>query len=172
VLLKVQELCDVPRCDDNLFLYIAIGCVASLMFIIALTSIYCFKRRLRGGKTSSSSPSGGVMGSLSSPSKFMSGNKQMMAGANPLEMNALLQNGTMNGNNTMLSSSSGSAGSEADGNKQLMKPIEIPLNNVRFLQELGEGAFGEWNQGAKTWFLNGVQLYIHFLSTIPHKPHM
>ncbi|CAG0921869.1 unnamed protein product [Notodromas monacha] len=115
---QVQELCDIPRCDDHIFIYIGLSAVGLVAFVVLLVSLMCYRRHK--SRSAKSQPT--------SPTKLSA--KQL--GASPLEMNALLSNGSNYANGTAYSNGTAEKRPQA---------AEISLSNVRFLQELGEGAF-------------------------------
>ncbi|XP_069694421.1 tyrosine-protein kinase transmembrane receptor Ror-like isoform X3 [Periplaneta americana] len=140
-----REECDVPKCVDSFWLYITVSSAVLAFLLIFLISYWgCYKRRRTAGANSINRQLNGPgnkvsafkASRVSSPSKGSNKNSPFPGGNNQLmEMNSLLPG----------SGSTGSKGERAGSSA--VRAREYQLSHVRFLQELGEGAFGKVYKG-------------------------
>ncbi|XP_076069681.1 tyrosine-protein kinase transmembrane receptor Ror-like [Oratosquilla oratoria] len=96
---NVPEMCSVPMCTDNTWVYITVSAIVGGTVVLSLLIAICMRRRAKD-----------------SP-------KQPSPKPKTVELNALLPK------------------------QQQLRAREFPLSNVRFMQELGEGAFGKVYKG-------------------------
>ncbi|XP_074593104.1 tyrosine-protein kinase transmembrane receptor Ror-like isoform X2 [Brevipalpus obovatus] len=112
-----RAFCDIPKCLDTLWVYLIIPIAGASTLFILVGMIILIKTRIRSKPVAASSYNGrtGVSpGTLGlSPRK---GNTS--GGSNSMEMNPLLP-------------------------RKQAKATEYPMCNIRFISELGEGAFGK-----------------------------
>nr|CAD7570213.1 unnamed protein product [Timema californicum] len=139
-----KEPCDILQCEDNMWLYMtACGSAVALLMIILLLCWCCVRRRKSRGSprnrqlngSSNKQVSAFKTSRTSSPSKS---GKGILLPGNPqhLEMSALIPG------------SGNSVKGERGGGA--LRAREFPLASVRYLQELGEGAFGKVYKGQVT----------------------
>nr|CAD7406427.1 unnamed protein product [Timema cristinae] len=139
-----KEPCDIPQCEDNMWLYMtACGTAVALLMLILLLCWCCMRRRKSRGSprnrqlngSSNKQVSAFKTSRTSSPSKS---GKGILLPGNPqhLEMSALIPG------------SGNSVKGERGGGA--LRAREFPLASVRYLQELGEGAFGKVYKGQVT----------------------
>lgn len=115
----VLEICDIPHCVAAVWLYIVLG-VCGVLFLIFLSIIYCYcMQRKHQSSHNRLSNTSGIKAVKTSPNK------------RGLEMSALIP------------------GSTASSLKSDVRPHvkEYNLSSIRFIQELGEGAFGKVYKG-------------------------
>ncbi|XP_075228843.1 tyrosine-protein kinase transmembrane receptor Ror-like isoform X2 [Lycorma delicatula] len=114
-----RELCNIPQCVEPLWLYLLIG-VCGVMLLAFFVGIYgCCMRRSKRNARNRLATTPGIKTIKTSPNK------------KGLEMSALIP---------------GSANSSLKSEAR-PRVREYRLANVRFLQELGEGAFGKVYKG-------------------------
>ncbi|XP_046986353.1 tyrosine-protein kinase transmembrane receptor Ror-like [Schistocerca americana] len=136
-----KEPCDIPQCVQSLWLYITIASVAFVIIIIAFL-LYCFCLRQSPRSNTNQNfnePQGIKIAALksslnSSPNKSNNKNNCNTSYNQMMEMNLLLP-ATREVEETV------SAG---------LRAREYELKDVKFLQELGEGAFGKVYKGEVT----------------------
>nr|CAD7457492.1 unnamed protein product [Timema tahoe] len=156
-----KETCDIPQCEDNMWLYMtACGTAVALLMLILLLCWCCVRRRKSRGSPRNRQLNGSSnklsrfhsirqcsqvllvqqvsafkTSRTSSPSKS---GKGILLPGNPqhLEMSALIPG------------SGNSVKGERGGGA--LRAREFPLASVRYLQELGEGAFGKVYKGQVT----------------------
>ncbi|XP_054162008.1 inactive tyrosine-protein kinase transmembrane receptor ROR1-like isoform X2 [Oppia nitens] len=122
-----KEYCDIPQCFDQYFIWYYIApTVGALALFLLLLCICCIRRRNRNKP---SSPVVSLNGTktgrtLASPG-FSTNSARRNRGNNTLEMNALLPQTRQTTN----------------------RVTEYSMSSIRFVQELGEGAFGKVYRG-------------------------
>ncbi|XP_054742256.1 tyrosine-protein kinase transmembrane receptor Ror [Anastrepha obliqua] len=138
---KIIELCDIPKCADKMWFYIfvtigtVIGCVVFYMFYV------CLKKRRNGGMTN--------IQNINTPNadKNIYGNSQVNSS---LEMTRLNSN-TNNEQSTMFSQNL--------ERSSLLRVPQYTLQDLEFVEELGEGAFGKVYKGQLTQ-MNGEKIFV------------
>ncbi|KAI5701713.1 hypothetical protein M8J75_012587 [Diaphorina citri] len=120
---NVRTLCDLNQCVDNMWLYLAISAGSCLILLLLFLIYWCCTRRSE--KQLARESRLGSMGVTSKLSPVKGGGKGKEGS---VELSALLP------------------GSQASSLKSCLVR-EFHLSEVRFLQELGEGAFGKVYKG-------------------------
>ncbi|KAL1117143.1 hypothetical protein AAG570_004471, partial [Ranatra chinensis] len=115
-----KELCAVPRCDNPIWMYLGGAGIVILLIILLIFS--CCKAR-KNRQSNGIPPDSTVKGSKNSPCRKGKG-----AG---VEMSALIPE-------------SGASSVKSDSRARVR---EFHPSNIRFVQELGEGAFGKVYKG-------------------------
>jgi len=132
-----REVCGLSKCSlFNLWLYIAVPAV-SLIAIFGLTIGLCCMRRSNKPAKPLIVPTGSTRGFISQqqqPSNTLSHNGHM-------EMNPLMPG-------------------PVQGRPNKTRAREFPLSSIRFLQELGEGAFGKVYKGELGGIVNGCSALV------------
>ncbi|KAL0277017.1 UNVERIFIED_CONTAM: hypothetical protein PYX00_004446 [Menopon gallinae] len=132
-----RELCDIPQCVSHMWFYILAPCTGLVVLFLFWLLYYCCKRRKKSRNDfhrnqNFSSPK--IILGKTSPGKGTKGPFNTRPGNNGnLEMNALLPGYQSNNK------------SQRSGN--VVRAREYQLSNVKFLEELGEGAFGKVYKG-------------------------
>lgn len=125
-----------PVIPEDFMLYVAFPAAALLLLTCSIVTYWCCRRRRVAAQSrfpSSASKMNGMKPprSATSPLHKLSSANQMM------EMNSLLP-----ANGTIISHKS-----ERPSNGNILRVREYQLNNIRFMQDLGEGAFGKVYKG-------------------------
>ncbi|CAG4985716.1 unnamed protein product [Colias eurytheme] len=126
---KTEQLCDIPKCAHRIWIYI-LGIFFFLIVVIG-GFIACVLRRKRKGSASTIRDI-----NLPNADKNIYGDSRLNS---PIEMNDLLTNQN-NGTQPHLTRN-------VRGNGVLRVP-QYSLSQIKFLEELGEGAFGKVYKGA------------------------
>ncbi|XP_036226416.2 tyrosine-protein kinase transmembrane receptor Ror [Bactrocera oleae] len=139
---KSIELCDIPKCADKMWFYIfvtigtVIGCVIFYMVYV------CMKKRREGGMTN--------IQNINTPNadKNIYGNSQVNSS---LEMTRLNSNTTNEQQPSMFSQNL--------ERSSLLRVPQYTLQDMEFVEELGEGAFGKVYKGQLTQ-MNGEKIFV------------
>ncbi|XP_039949267.1 tyrosine-protein kinase transmembrane receptor Ror [Bactrocera neohumeralis] len=139
---KIIELCDIPKCADKMWFYIfvtigtVIGCVIFYMVYV------CVKKRREGGMTN--------IQNINTPNadKNIYGNSQVNSS---LEMTRLNSNTTNEQQPSMFSQNL--------ERSSLLRVPQYTLQDMEFVEELGEGAFGKVYKGQLTQ-MNGEKIFV------------
>jgi len=124
-----KEVCDIEKCSVfNMWLYIAVPAVSIVAILGLVIGLCCMNRRdvpnkpliVPAGSNRAFSNSGPIS---NQQQQFKDGNHQ-----GTLEMNPLISG-------------------RQQQQQQKARAMEIPMTSIRFLQELGEGAFGKVYKG-------------------------
>ncbi|XP_015784668.1 tyrosine-protein kinase transmembrane receptor Ror isoform X2 [Tetranychus urticae] len=118
--------CDVPRCVDNFWVYIVVPSLGALVLFILLLALCCLRRKPRSKSSGPQFNSGRQ--SESSISNLQS-SRNGVGGSGSVEMNSLLP-------------------------KKQSHATEYPLSCLKFIEVLGEGAFGKVYRGELIMSLN------------------
>lgn len=145
---KSIELCAIPRCSDQMWLYVIIGFVGFFSIIITIITFCCCKRYRKQASMSNiqnvreqSSNCAWItkfhfvhfLAQITLPNvdKNIYGNSRLNS---PIEMTSLLANANnIQGMQPQLT---------GGRNNSVLRVTQYTLNDVRFVEELGEGAFG------------------------------
>jgi receptor tyrosine kinase-like orphan receptor 1 len=139
------EPCGIPRCNNfNLYLYVVIPAVVAVALVSLCIGLCCMRK-----KTKSSKKAAMAAASASNNASNANGSQRTLSqnGHNAnMEMNSLLAP-----NQQHQQQQQQNAGPHLQQQQQ-QQPVrvrarEIPLQSIRFQQELGEGAFGKVYQG-------------------------
>ncbi|XP_072939290.1 tyrosine-protein kinase transmembrane receptor Ror [Epargyreus clarus] len=127
-----QQLCDIPKCAHKIWIYIVIIFVLLALTVIGLIICICFRHKNKG--------SAATIRDINLPNadKNIYGNSRLNS---PIEMNELLTNQNNSTQPHLMTSR------PVRGNGVLRIP-QYSLSQIKFLEELGEGAFGKVYKGA------------------------
>ena len=126
------EPCGIPKCNNfNLYLYIVIPAVVAVALVSLCIGLCCMRRKTKSNKKAALAAATAT-----------NGGQVMHNGQHPnMEMNSLLPQP----NSQQQQNAPHLQGQQTGPVRQRAR--EIPLQSVRFMQELGEGAFGKVYQG-------------------------
>ncbi|XP_043267046.1 tyrosine-protein kinase transmembrane receptor Ror isoform X2 [Venturia canescens] len=134
-----KEHCNIPICVkvENLWIYGVVGCVLTGGFIIVLVFFCCCYRSRKSRGQSNHLPSNKIITGIQCDKNIYDGRQSV---TQPMEMSSLLAapGNTTPGTGTL------SSGSSRTSNNRVP---QFAVNNVVFIQELGEGAFGKVYKG-------------------------
>jgi receptor tyrosine kinase-like orphan receptor 1 len=121
---KTVEFCGIPRCSEKMWFFIILGLTIFLIFIICIFSCVCCRKCKKGGVSNIQNIS------VPNADKNIYGNSRH---SSPIEMTSLLTNNGISGMNP------------TTGRGNVLRIPQYTLQEVRFVEELGEGAFGKGN---------------------------
>ncbi|XP_023244990.1 tyrosine-protein kinase transmembrane receptor Ror [Copidosoma floridanum] len=132
-----KELCYIPKCVENLWVYAVVGFVLTGGFVIILVCYCCCYRSKKSRRQTNHLPMNKMLTGLQSDKNIYDGRRN---NTQPMEMSSLLAGpgNTTPGTGTL------SSGSSRTSNNRVP---QFTMNNVVLLQELGEGAFGKVYKG-------------------------
>ncbi|KAJ6641007.1 Tyrosine-protein kinase transmembrane receptor Ror, partial [Pseudolycoriella hygida] len=136
---KVIEHCNIPKCSDKMWLYIIVSFIGVAIIIIIVVSICCCQKYKKRGMTNIQNIN------LPNVDKNIYGNSRLNS---PIEMTSLLPNQT---NIPGVQQSS--------GRNTALRVTQYTLGDVKFVEELGEGAFGKVYKGELTQ-TNGEKIFV------------
>lgn len=137
---KTEQVCDIPKCAHKIWIYIVIVFFLLTLSIVGFIVCVCYRHRNKGNAATIRDIN------LPNADKNIYGNSRLNS---PIEMNELLTNqNPANGPHLTRSTR---------GNGVLRVP-QYSLAQIKFLEELGEGAFGKVYKGALK--KNGETLYV------------
>ncbi|XP_022657021.1 tyrosine-protein kinase transmembrane receptor Ror-like isoform X3 [Varroa destructor] len=113
-----KEACNIPKCADYMWLYVVVPSVAAVALISLLVSVFCIKRR-----TSSKPPPSSLVNNSLQALKVAKNGSAAQSRINTMELNKLLP-------------------------RTQVRAPEFPLSSIKFIEELGEGAFGKVYRGS------------------------
>ena len=126
-----REACAVRQCSVfNLWLYIAVPAVSAVAVLGLTIGLCCMRRRAPPAKPL-------IVPAGTAGRGFSAGPGAGAAQAGTMEMNPLLT-------------------ARREQQKAKARAMEIPLSSVRFIQELGEGAFGKVYKGELVQYVGGA----------------
>ncbi|XP_046400013.1 tyrosine-protein kinase transmembrane receptor Ror [Ischnura elegans] len=133
-----MEFCAIPECVDHTWLYILGACGGTLFLLLICFAVLCTRRQRR--RALEQHHHGAALRGMDVPAAAPLGKEVEVEGGGALllEMNALLPPSSRGGRGEGRGGKAGGGASRAR---------EYPLSSVRFLQELGEGAFGKVYKG-------------------------
>ena len=126
------QACGIPKCNNfNLYLYIVIPAVVAVALFSLCIGLCCMRRKTKSSKKAAMAAASATNGTQG---------LQMQNGQNAnMEMSSLLPQQQQQPNAPHLHG--------GQPQQVRVRAREIPLQSVRFMQELGEGAFGKVYQG-------------------------
>ncbi|XP_065355411.1 tyrosine-protein kinase transmembrane receptor Ror [Calliphora vicina] len=129
---KIMEPCDIPKCSDSIWVYIYMIMGSLLSIFLVYVIIYVWRRRGNHGMTN--------IQNINTPNadKNIYGNSQVNSS---LEMSRINVNGTNDLSPSFAQNIERSS---------LLKIPHYTLQDVEFVEELGEGAFGKVYKGQLT----------------------
>lgn len=137
-----KQLCDIPKCAHKIWIYIVIVFLLITLIIVTFTVCICFKHKRKNNAATIRDIN------LPNADKNIYGNSRLNS---PIEMSELLNNSNMSNQPHLVQQKS------TRGNGILRIP-QYSLSQIKFLEELGEGAFGKVYKGALK--KNGETLYV------------
>ncbi|XP_055694054.1 tyrosine-protein kinase transmembrane receptor Ror-like [Lutzomyia longipalpis] len=148
---KVIESCSIPRCSERMWLYVIISFVSLAMGILCVVCLVCCKKWRKRGMTNIQNIN------LPSADKNIYGNSRLNS---PMEMASLLPNvsGGVPGGPVGIPAPPHQRPPAARG-ASVMRVPQYTLQDVRFVEELGEGAFGKVYKGELTQ-ANGEKIFV------------
>lgn len=133
-----REPCGIYKCNQfNLYLYIAVPAIVALAIFGLCIGLCCMRKSRRSSKLVKgvSNPSQSCTNVLGDSQRLY----QHCGQVGNMEMNSLLPPGSQ--------ASLHAAGSTKHLPQQRARAREFPLNCIRFIEELGEGAYGKVYKG-------------------------
>ncbi|XP_015594291.1 tyrosine-protein kinase transmembrane receptor Ror isoform X2 [Cephus cinctus] len=132
-----QEYCNIPKCVENLWIYAVVGVVLTGGFVIILICYCCCYKSRKSRRQTNHLPSNKILTGMQCDKNIYDGRRST---TQPMEMSSLLAGpgATTPGTGTL------SSGSSRTSNNRVP---QFTVNNVVFIQELGEGAFGKVYKG-------------------------
>ncbi|XP_055613922.1 tyrosine-protein kinase transmembrane receptor Ror-like, partial [Uranotaenia lowii] len=149
---KTMEFCTITRCSDRMWMYIIAGFIVfSATIVVAITIVCCRKYRKHGVSNIQNI-------NLPNADKNIYGNSRHNS---PIEMTSLMANQNSTGaisrnteNGGIQGLTSGQPGGQGQPsqsrNNGIARVPQYTLQDVRFVEELGEGAFGKVYKGELT----------------------
>ena len=130
-----KEFCNIPKCVENLWIYGVVGFVFTAGLVIISVCYCCCYRTRKSRRQSNHLPANKMLTGIQCDKNIYDGRRSM---TQPMEMSSLLAGpgNTTPGTGTL------SSGSSRTSNNRVP---QFAVNNVVFIQELGEGAFGTYN---------------------------
>ncbi|XP_058831666.1 tyrosine-protein kinase transmembrane receptor Ror [Topomyia yanbarensis] len=148
---KTIEFCQIQKCSDRMWIYLIVGFVVFVATIIISISVVCCKKFKKHGVSNIQNIN------LPNVDKNIYGNSRHNS---PIEMTSLIANqnaaGTIHRNSEnggiqgLISGQPGQQGSSQSRNNGIARVPHHTLQDVRFVEELGEGAFGKVYKGELT----------------------
>ena len=135
-----REVCGIHKCSNfNIYLYVAVPSVVALAILGLCIGLCCMRRNRRGSKNDKAAATASLAGSnMGTGSQRMMSHYQQQNGN--MEMNSLLPPGSQTGPHIIPQQQQQQVPSRP-------RAREFPLNCLRFIEELGEGAFGKVYKG-------------------------
>ncbi|GAB0087759.1 Tyrosine-protein kinase transmembrane receptor Ror [Sergentomyia squamirostris] len=148
---KQIEFCHIPRCSDRMWLYVIISFVSLAMGILVVVCVFCCRKWRKHGTTNIQNIN------LPNADKNIYGNSRLNS---PMEMASLLPNvsGSVPGNAVGIPPPPNQRPPLARGASALRIP-QYTLQDVKFVEELGEGAFGKVYKGELSQ-ANGEKIFV------------
>ncbi|XP_029735842.2 tyrosine-protein kinase transmembrane receptor Ror isoform X2 [Aedes albopictus] len=149
---KTMEFCDIPRCSERMWLYIIVGFIAFCTLIVVIVTIVCCKKYRKHGVSNIQNIN------LPNADKNIYGNSRHNS---PIEMTSLIanqnstgaisRNAENGGIQGLITGQNGGQGQTSQSrNNGIARVPQYTLQDVRFVEELGEGAFGKVYKGELT----------------------
>ncbi|XP_028969176.1 tyrosine-protein kinase transmembrane receptor Ror-like [Galendromus occidentalis] len=113
-----KEICNIPKCADYMWLYVIVPSVAAVALVSLLVSVFCIRRR-----ASSKPPPTSLVNNSLQALKVAKNGSATQSRINTMELNKLLP-------------------------RTQVRAPEFPLSSIKFIEELGEGAFGKVYRGS------------------------
>ncbi|XP_052897029.1 tyrosine-protein kinase transmembrane receptor ROR2-like [Anopheles moucheti] len=161
---KTIEYCDIPKCSERMWMYIIIGFIAVISPLFIGVAVFCCRKYRKHGVSNIQNIN------LPNADKNIYGNSRLNS---PIEMTSLIanqsstgaasrnaENGGIQGLTTGQPGTGGSAGQSSQSrNNGISRVPQYTLQDVRFVEELGEGAFGKVYKGELTQ-KNGERIFV------------
>lgn len=124
-----KQLCDIPKCAHKIWIYIVIVFLLITLSIIGFIICLCYRHKSKSNAATIRDIN------LPNADKNIYGNSRLNS---PIEMNELLTNNIANQPHLTRNTRSGG----------VLRIPQYSLSQIKFLEELGEGAFGKVYKGA------------------------
>ncbi|XP_049290763.1 tyrosine-protein kinase transmembrane receptor Ror isoform X2 [Anopheles funestus] len=161
---KTIEYCDIPKCSERMWMYIIIGFIAVISPLFIGVAVFCCRKYRKHGVSNIQNIN------LPNADKNIYGNSRLNS---PIEMTSLIanqsstgaasrnaENGGIQGLTTGQPGNGGTAGQSSQSrNNGISRVPQYTLQDVRFVEELGEGAFGKVYKGELTQ-KNGERIFV------------
>ncbi|KAL9699926.1 hypothetical protein quinque_003367 [Culex quinquefasciatus] len=150
---KTIEFCEITKCSDRMWLYLIVGFVAFSTVIVLVVTIVCCRKYRKHGVSNIQNIN------LPNADKNIYGNSRHNS---PIEMTSLIANQNSTGAISRNAENGGIQGlisgqsnhghgqSSQSRNNGIARVPQYTLQDVRFVEELGEGAFGKVYKGELT----------------------
>ncbi|XP_065079772.1 tyrosine-protein kinase transmembrane receptor Ror-like [Ochlerotatus camptorhynchus] len=149
---KNIEFCEITRCSERMWIYIIVSFVAFCSMIVVVVTIICCRKYRKHGVSN--------IQNINHPNadKNIYGNSRHNS---PIEMTSLIANQNSTGaisrnaeNGGIQGLTTGQSGNQGHSsqsrNNGIARVPQYTLQDVRFVEELGEGAFGKVYKGELT----------------------
>lgn len=123
-----KQLCDIPKCAHKIWIYIVVIFLIITLTIIGFIICLCYKHKRKNNAATIRDIN------LPNADKNIYGNSRLNS---PIEMNELLTNNVSNQPHLTRNTRSGG----------VLRIPQYSLSQIKFLEELGEGAFGKVYKG-------------------------
>uniref|UniRef100_A0A182VGC5 Tyrosine-protein kinase receptor n=1 Tax=Anopheles merus TaxID=30066 RepID=A0A182VGC5_ANOME len=161
---KTIEYCDIPKCSERMWMYIIIGFVAVISPLFIGIGVFCCRKYRKHGVSNIQNIN------LPNADKNIYGNSRLNS---PIEMTSLIANQSSTGAASRNAENGGIQGlttgqpgnghnpgqSSQSRNNGISRVPQYTLQDVRFVEELGEGAFGKVYKGELTQ-KNGERIFV------------
>uniref|UniRef100_A0A182N957 Tyrosine-protein kinase receptor n=1 Tax=Anopheles dirus TaxID=7168 RepID=A0A182N957_9DIPT len=166
---KTIEYCEIPKCSERMWMYIIIGFVAVISPLFIGIAVFCCRKYRKHGVSNIQNIN------LPNADKNIYGNSRLNS---PIEMTSLIanQSSTVGGGGAasrnaenggiqgLTTGQPGGGGANAGQSSQsrnngISRVPQYTLQDVRFVEELGEGAFGKVYKGELTQ-KNGERIFV------------
>lgn len=125
-----KQLCDIHKCAHKIWIYIVVTFLLLTVSIIGFIICVCYKHKSKGSASTIRDIN------LPNADKNIYGNSRLNS---PIEMNELLTNQNINNQPHLTRNTRGNG---------VLRIPQYSLSQIKFLEELGEGAFGKVYKGA------------------------
>lgn len=128
---KTEQLCDIPKCAHKIWIYIVVIFLLLSLVIVAFIVCLFYRHKNKGNAATIRDIN------LPNADKNIYGNSRLNS---PIEMNELLTNQNSGSQPHLNNSTTRGSG--------VLRIPQYSLSQIKFLEELGEGAFGKVYKGA------------------------
>ncbi|XP_047530033.1 tyrosine-protein kinase transmembrane receptor Ror [Vanessa atalanta] len=127
---KTDQLCDIPKCAHKIWIYIVVIFLLLLLLVVGCIICLFYRHKNKGNAATIRDIN------LPNADKNIYGNSRLNS---PIEMNELLTNQNSGSQPHLTTSTRGNG---------ILRIPQYSLSQIKFLEELGEGAFGKVYKGA------------------------
>lgn len=127
---KTDQLCDIPKCAHKIWIYIVVIFFILLLLVVGFIVCLFYRHKNKGNAATIRDIN------LPNADKNIYGNSRLNS---PIEMNELLTNQNSGSQPHLTTSTRGNG---------ILRIPQYSLSQIKFLEELGEGAFGKVYKGA------------------------
>lgn len=127
---KTDQLCDIPKCAHKIWIYIVAIFIILLLLVVGFIVCLFYRHKNKGNAATIRDIN------LPNADKNIYGNSRLNS---PIEMNELLTNQNSGSQPHLTTSTRGNG---------ILRIPQYSLSQIKFLEELGEGAFGKVYKGA------------------------